>query len=393
MDATSFTITELTGAQRQLVLQGRAMPYKPLTMKGTMRAEFTWYPGNTTASVQMLGSKEEPTTVSGKWKDRFIASSNEFFSLVTPTGIALQTAGAASQGAVGQALASTQDIVKTVDSIRRAGQLLRVTWGDVIREGILTSFTVTWERQDVASWEMEFTWISQGETQIAPTLPASISLGNLATQLSAKVADLRAAIEAPFNLAGDFLSAVDAAFEVIDDAAFEMANVVSGVVQSVYIPQEAAERTLALLLSVRASALSVRTTVETTARADVSSDFRSVTVSIANAFVDPTDSTILTVGEDLVVSRYTSALKKAAQDLVVLCAIASEEVRASTRQEDLLATFIARAPTDLRDVATQFYGSPDDWRVLLRFNRMTSSRLEQGQLVLVPKQQFQNRGV
>jgi len=71
--STVFSIRELTGDKRTLDLRTRALPYRPLTFTGTMRAEFTAYPGNPVRTAQVLGASEEDTTVKGYWKDRFIA--------------------------------------------------------------------------------------------------------------------------------------------------------------------------------------------------------------------------------------------------------------------------------------------------------------------------------
>lgn len=386
-------MSELTGEKRQLVFQGRALPYKPFTVKGTMRAEFTWYPGNPTASIQMLGSKEEPTTIRGKWKDRFIGTSNEFLRPVTPTGFVFLSSGAGQNG-VSQQLTSCQAIVRAVDSVRRAGQYLRVTWGDVIREGILSAFTVTWERQDVAEWEMEFTWGSQGEAQIAPSLPNPPTVGDFSAQLTSLSDKLASVIAPPFNAAESFLSLVSSSADTIQDASFQMANAVSGTTKTIYTPQETAERALALAQAVQADAEFIKSTIESTPPSEVVSRDLATTVStIGTTLTGGTSVTTLTLGESLAVSNYTRALKKAAQDLINLCASSGEELRASVRQEDLLATFLARAPGDLRDVASEFYGSPDDWRTILRYNRMTSSKLARGQLVLVPKQQSTDRRV
>ena len=72
---SSFIIREITGLQRVLELQGRAMPYRGLKVGGDMRAEVTWYPGSPVGSLQILGPKEGETTIHGTWKDRFIMPS------------------------------------------------------------------------------------------------------------------------------------------------------------------------------------------------------------------------------------------------------------------------------------------------------------------------------
>jgi hypothetical protein len=47
---------------------------------------------------------------------------------------------------------------------------------------------------------------------------------------------------------------------------------------------------------------------------------------------------------------------------------------------------------DLRDVSLRFYGTQDNWRTLLQFNHLASSKLSSGQLVFVPKELVLNKG-
>ena len=61
----AFVIEEITGEMRRVELSGWALPFRPLTLSGTHRAEFTWYQGSGIASVQELGPEEEPTNIKG----------------------------------------------------------------------------------------------------------------------------------------------------------------------------------------------------------------------------------------------------------------------------------------------------------------------------------------
>ena len=52
---------------------------------------------------------------------------------------------------------------------------------------------------------------------------------------------------------------------------------------------------------------------------------------------------------------------------------------------ELLGTFYATEDVDLRDVSTEWYSTPDQWRDLMIFNGFQTSRLALGQLVMVPQ--------
>ena len=68
-----FTIKTLDRTTpSRLVLTGRALPYRPITLEGTQELEVVWYPGFPNATAQALGPHEEKTTIKGFWKDRFL---------------------------------------------------------------------------------------------------------------------------------------------------------------------------------------------------------------------------------------------------------------------------------------------------------------------------------
>lgn len=151
--APAITITELTGEQRSIELRGRALPHGPVAWGGTMRTKETWYQGNPVANQQVLGPELDPTTLEGKWKDRFMFGAevgDEVQILVNGSGDEIRSAEAA---------------VALFNDIRRSGNKLRVIWGPEVREGILVAFEAMYDRRQDIGWRMEFNWSSQGETE------------------------------------------------------------------------------------------------------------------------------------------------------------------------------------------------------------------------------------
>ena len=60
----AFTIKTLDRtANYSLVLTGRALPYRPVTLEGTQELEVVWYPGFSNATAQALGPHEEKTKI------------------------------------------------------------------------------------------------------------------------------------------------------------------------------------------------------------------------------------------------------------------------------------------------------------------------------------------
>lgn len=371
-DPSTFTIKELTGKRRQIDLRGRALPYRPFSLKGKMRADFTWYPGNATASVQMLGAQEDTTTIKGQWKDRFVRSVTDAGVTVQPTAIAVFTNFDLGDGQARDVMA----LVNAMDQIRRGGQLLEVTWDAVKREGIMLEFSPSWNRREWVEWEVQFGWVSQGEPPQPVTFPKLPEATDFATALGNMTATLREVILAPFSLTQSFSTSLSSAVGTIEDTAFELANLSTQVADQVATPIEAAERSLAAAETVKSTAGSITTL------------FTSTPLRLQRNVTSPGS---LTVGEVLAIDTWGRDVRRTAREIQALAAEKGDELRDSVNQTDLLATFVARAPTDLRDVSRVYYGTADEWRRLLKFNALTSSKLVMGQLIQVPKLQYADR--
>lgn len=66
---TPVTITELVLPYRTIALVGRDSPEQPVKRSSRQRATQTHYPGSKMASVQVMGSAEEPLVLRGYFQD------------------------------------------------------------------------------------------------------------------------------------------------------------------------------------------------------------------------------------------------------------------------------------------------------------------------------------
>lgn len=367
-DPTSFTIKTTSAPLRSLELRGRALPYQPFELEGSMRAEFTWYPGNAVATTQMLGAQEKPTVVKGKWKDRFIRQTNDAGIPVTNTGQALLD---------GLAVADVFSLAQAVDEIRLAGQEVEVTWDSHIRRGILLRFRQTWTRREDLDWEMEFQWTSRGKEQSPVTLPANPQTQDFSAQASVAVERLRAALRPPaFSVVEEFTSKVSAAFEEIDDAALAVENAVRSSLDLALSPVEAAERGLAAAESMRVAASNIVAAVE-----------QSPPLELIKRAVGAS-ATEESLGDAIAADAWSREIKQSSVALQAVASAEADTLQAIARQESLIAVFVAKQPMDLRDVALKYYGTQEEWRRILVYNALESSRLTAGQHVLVPRITF-----
>lgn len=164
MPSTPLTIKEVTGEKRIVELSGPGLP-REWEINGIQRTEIMYYAGNPVGTAQVLGAKEEPTTLSGVWKQTLLT--NQRLEGVTLfSGPSPLSGGEASQPFI----TDPTEIAVIFDDIRRKGQLLEVNWDIFVRVGILTSFTARFIRREVCEWEMTFDWLSQGEFVAPPRL-------------------------------------------------------------------------------------------------------------------------------------------------------------------------------------------------------------------------------
>jgi hypothetical protein len=355
---------EQTPIKPSLTLGGRALPYQGFELEGSMRAEFTWYPGNAVATVQMLGAQEKSSTIKGMWKDRFIRP-------VTDEGVAVQPDGVARFD--GQQVSSVLDLANRVDQMRLSGRLLRVEWSGIIRHGIMLRFKQNWVRIEDMEWEMEFQWTSRGEVQVPPSLPATVTSADFTQNLVNLVNNLHDKLDAlheGFEVIESWVAKVNSYVGMIDDAANAMVDAQKNATLLVMAPQAAAQRALTAAKNIKDAAAGIVTTVESTPPLQL---------------IKSTSPSTLTLGDALLADSYSRDVKVAARALQSQATSQGDDLRSNLDQDVLLASFIARAPMDLREVSQSYYKTPNQWRTLLNYNNFTSSRIEVGAMVLVPK--------
>lgn len=170
--SSTVTIEELTGQKRRLVLKGGGLPLKGAPFSATTVVATTRNNGNPEATQQVLTSQEDPSDWEGVW------------STTQLLGAPCDYEGPEGFSRVGLAF----ELEQVFDSIRLAGQLLRVTWenevqrilpgsistdgvrqiGDLhqmkkVRLGRITNFQAKYSNLDMLQWSATFDWISRGE--------------------------------------------------------------------------------------------------------------------------------------------------------------------------------------------------------------------------------------
>jgi len=348
--ASGFIIEELSGNKRTILLTDRALPYRPLSLSGTMRVQITRYAGNPVATSQVLGAQEEPTSITGFWKDRFLQGST--FAQIDNVPVA-----------------NVRELVTIVDDVRRKGQLVEVRWDEQTRQGQLVRFDQKWHNPHDVEWEIQFEWISQGEANPPPAgnLP---DLSDLAAELIA-VSQTTASVSPPSLLDRVAQFAVD--MQVLQEAiiatADEARQVVINTVNAVSPPLTAASRTLAVLDTARREAQGLM-------------DFAQQDVSRSIVQQPAAD---VSFGKTLACSLYLARARQAAKATRATAVNRGVDLQATTGARSSVISVRVRDGENLRSISTRVYGNQDGWRRIAQFNGLVTSDVPAGTLVLVPQ--------
>jgi hypothetical protein len=418
-EATAFSIEEVTGPDlRRVSLTSYALPIGTYELRGTMRAEFCHYPGNPDATVQVLGAMEEPTTVGGKWSDRFLGGGTRIFLL---NDAPITTAREASS---------------LIDDIRRKGQLLKVTWDETIRYGILTEFVQRWERAQDVEWEMTLSWVSQDRSNVlSPVVSTVDSPDDVVTRVGQLIEDTIK----QNSIAGEVSDVMASAQGAVTDVRRGLARAadlnaqaqgfISATASVIAAPGQVARQTAGLVLGIATQTANTLNTAKLAIRAAYT--FEGTTAAATGGYGtgdSGADATLPQNGDapaggsstGVGTTPASSAGKVLADSIVGVAKVGTTTgpsaagkllsaavwgvkteggLRVLARQSavaaqtlitehdrDLLAIYVAREGDDLRDVARIYYGDQRYWRDLATFNDLTDSKLTKGQQVFVPRQ-------
>lgn len=378
--ASSFSIDERNG-DYDITLWDRALPYRPVTFGGKQRVEFSWYPGVPIATAQVLGPEEESITLKGFWKDRFIAEN---------PGSSHTMASSFAADSPDGAVRSVAELVRIVDTMRRRGLLCRLTWDSLVRDGHITKFVQTWHNRHDVEWELEFTPISQGESLKPLAVPPMPELPDLSANWELFHSQWNNRMQAlpALGLADTIAAFLDELDDSINAITAGITDTVYAVTSDALAGPDALNRVIALGNGVVLQAAATFVTVCDAADEAIFPILGGTAAGINTvAGTDiPTElPDDLSLTETIQANVYKTTIKTSIRDVRNNTIDATEQYT-DTLNPQLLQTFIAKGDTDLRDVSTQFYGNPNEWRNLMLFNRLTTSKLSAGDLVFVPQQ-------
>ena len=358
MEASSFIIVELDGQRRMLELIGRALPYRPFSLSGSFDASFQKYPGNPVRTVQALGPTEKPTTIRGYWKDKYLG---------------VPTAAQATLDNV--PLTTAEALVDAVDSIKDAGQLLWVRWDSRQRYGLLVDFKQDWYNRHDVEFEIEFEWTSK-TTPVAVSGTHAPSVADDAANWQNAGAAVKEAASLPLSVGGqvqsaqaapDFAATIRGLCDTVSEAMAYATSVSFAAMQQTLAPVDAAREMISMADSVKTTAAAVQATLYQRALVD--------TLGVA---IDAADE-----GSLLAAEQWRRNLWRQMRDARGTAA-RQQDAYGNQIVPDAQAVFVAPDGTELRNVASIYYGDPGGWRDLMTANGLTSSLVPAGTVIVVP---------
>jgi hypothetical protein len=342
-----LVIRELTGDKRTVRLQGRGLPFRPLNIEGEQDMEITKLPGTVERTATILGPIELPTTINGRWCTLYL--------------------GGGEVTVDNRPLTTTREVVKLIDSIRLLGQQVEFTWLDTLRRGFIKKFSVTWQTSEDAEWSITFEWISRGEATAPAVFVTDTSMGDAFADVSAAFGFLDKISVPDFQLDIPLVDKLQASVNKINDLILDAEDALLNFTDKINTPVRAIRGLASTLQSLEDEAgLMIEFLM-----AQPPSAFSSKPASEQG------------YSEKQSAALYREELRAWAAELR-RTSVESRTNLMSQISTTLLATYVARAGEDLRDVAAQFYGTPFEWRRLMIFNDLYTVELEAGQVVLVP---------
>jgi len=408
---SSFTIREINGAKRTLMLRGRGLPHRPFESEVSQRVQSTYLPGYSRATLTLLGPEERSVTINGAWKDKYLAESmeaanglgvlgNAFAKADQAVGSALtsvfnsSTAGLVGNDVVpitwqGRRVNTAREAVEIVDELCRTGAFVAVAWDVQAWTGVIKKFRKRWTNSHDCEWEIEFEWEGRDEPLGLVDIAQDASMSDTVSRFQQLADALNTeALPPAFPLINDAFRDLDQGIKRIADTTQRIADTVSNVVKLALAPAAALRQMISLFATIQGQANDLILTLRTSVPGSNTYSTKGTNPQLGiDGALNPAGSLIigkLSFGQRMVARDYNQRVLNQLEEIRLL---ASEQQDAFTSKLDaeVSAVYTARSGDDLRTVSALYYGTPFSWQKLLAYNGLDSPDLLPGQIVLVPK--------
>lgn len=348
-EGAPLIVTELTGSKRQVILRGRALPFRGPEFASTQRLKTTYYTGNPEGTQQLFGPQFDSTTFSGMWRDKY---------LQPPPG---------SQQAPVQVRGFSQPVtaemlIGVFLDLQLSGSTLEVIWSMYRRIGTLRRVALTPDRTEDQAWQLEFEWLGDGSQ--APEQSPLVGLDP-------------DAIQTAMSTLGDLWAAGTGAIDMIQSYDARIFQLISGlqsqvddVLQQCRVLAHAITLPTRVVQGIRASATSIALLVG-----------QLLTEVLENTYT-------VAMTSDGVAGIFT--LESFRRDMAFFGETLRESVNQaasnleSRAEPDPLKVVVMDESGSLRQLAQREYGNADAWQTIADVNGFDGSSVPPGTQVIVP---------
>jgi hypothetical protein len=192
-NAETLRFTEIAGQHRSVLLANSTAPMghvrssSAFELGGEVRRSLHYEPGTDEPTVHVMGINQRDLIVHGHIRQ----------SLLSQTIGTI--AGTATTGSTDLQEVSTEDayeLVQLIESVRSAGGLLRIVWGQIVRTGFLRESKFGVEGEGEFTYELTFDVYNQGDRK-PKVATKPVSFPSIATSIDDNVTKLRSFLRIP----------------------------------------------------------------------------------------------------------------------------------------------------------------------------------------------------
>ena len=371
-----FICREIELPSRTIILQGRSLPYRGTEWGGTMELDVNWFPGNPTASVQVIGPRETPTMITGKWKDIFLFDDQNRGVLANfPALTRAAQAGATERGgdtfkSGGSVPSQFANRARTLRDafrlLRKGGGLIQVEWGSLVRFGFISETKFPHDREEDIDYSITFTFMGDQPSQPKPQRP-QVDLLSILKKLLALLDQIINTLLTAVFAAQQWVTAVNQFITKIGSFVTELLGAIESLANFAFAPANALGNIRAQLTGIKLAALDL---------------FLALDVTIVPAAIE---AALLGNPTKVAVNSLLQKRVRANVQEIAAEAARQENLISEANVPELEGVFVMPSGGTLRDAARRFYSNPDDWRVIADFNGFATSIVPRGTVVRVPK--------
>lgn len=337
----------------QILLNGNKMPFQPFAWEGEQRLSKNYYPGNPEPVVHIMGPKEGPVTIKGRFKDKKYKDPDLY-------GVSYQ-------------------FVLLIDQVRKRGNLvhfgMRGQSGKWVRYGYIENCKWT---MDKLSWiDYEVTFFVVGETKpvnnyfSAPTQdnPSAINNQMISAANNLKNSFGGAPTSMPLSISG-LLNNITSSLASKLNTLTGFVSLVLNTAQSI---EASAIRSLGLIKN-------LKTTIY---------GFQQQIGSITHAFSKNTPSGTAAIPASQALSTFLNiayALELNATINTIQNYLSSMESQFKAISDTIpKARYKVVQGDTLQNISIKYYGVSDDWELIYTHNNLSSTVLVPGTILEIPK--------